>query len=449
MTLRTSSDTIESSQHDGAELQDLVERFLAATSRRNGTRLIGAKSPETLFRPSELVILEEEVRRARRQDVLGPQTQATVVIKATRLCNLRCSYCNSWGVGPGNVISFRAVLRRTLEALFGVASESIDFVWHGGEMTMLSPAFVEKMIWVQERYRPPRLRIANSLQTNGVEIAERWLDFLERAPIGVGVSIDGPRAIHDRNRRSADGAGSYDRVVANLRRLKLRGIPYGALIVVGRATLDMPIADYLDWLVENDIRHLDFLNVAPCDDDMNAGVPDPDFVPVDEFVRWLVAVDEHIEKEERWQRIRIRFVEDVTAAVKESRRPIGCYFSGTCHSNVLTINPSGSVSPCDKYVTNPTPELTRPFNTGLARTAIELGALRESLGSDQWIARDKCRWRSLCNGACPHDSQTLSMRDGGSLQACCGFGPLFDRAEAKLRPGGCGQSAIDARTKDN
>lgn len=417
---------------DDAELATLIEDFLKVTGRTNGIRLIRSRAPESLFKPSELKILEEEVARAADRPRRFEQPDATIVIKATRLCNLRCSYCNSWGEGPGNVISFRALVRRTLEGISGAATRCVDFVWHGGEMTLLRPALVEKMLWVQERFRPEGLHAINSIQTNGVNISDEWLDFLASVPIGVGVSIDGPRHIHDRSRRAADGSGSYDRVIANLRRLRARNIPFGALIVVGRATLDMAIEDYLDWLWENGIHAIDFLNVAPCDDDLQAGVPDDEFVPIDEFVRWLTQVYDRIQSDARWRDIRVRFIEDLTSAVREGRSPVGCYFSGKCFSNVVTVNPSGSVSPCDKYVTTPHDDIHKPFGTPLATAIEELSGLQPVLGSQQWVEAGTCRWRHLCRGGCPYDSQTLSIRNGGAKLACCGFGPLFDRIEENL-----------------
>jgi len=86
------------------DLAGLIEQFLEVTDRSNGTRLIGGREPEILFKPTELKILDEELRRIAEPDQPVGQPDATIVIKATRLCNLRCSYCNSWGEGPGNVI---------------------------------------------------------------------------------------------------------------------------------------------------------------------------------------------------------------------------------------------------------------------------------------------------------------------------------------------------------
>jgi len=416
-----------------AELSGLIGAFLDATDRANGVHLIRSRSADSLFKPSELRILREETDRlAGESPTPLRQPHATVVLKATRLCNLRCSYCNSWAAGPGNVIGFRGLLRRTLEAIRGAASHSLDFVWHGGEMTLLNPALVEKMIWVQEHYRPASLRVSNSIQTNGVAIGDRWLDLLSAIPISVGVSIDGPPHIHDLYRRAADGSASYDRVLAGLRALQSRNIPFGALIVVGRMTLEMEISSYLDWLLESGIHNVDFLNVAPCDDDIRAGVPDEEFVPVDEFVLWLAEVHDHLRREPRWRDIRVRFIEDITAAMEEQRSPASCYFSGKCFANVMTVNPSGSVSPCDKYVTTPASEMDQPLATGLVEAVTRLSTLQRGYGSDNWVEPDACRWRHLCRGGCPHDSQALSARLGAKL-TCCGFSPLFDRIAAQLR----------------
>lgn len=412
------------------ELATLIDQFLAVTDRGNGAALIAAKPAEAIFKPKELEILQQELARV---SATAPPTQkdATIVLKATRLCNLRCTYCNSWGEGPGHVISFRSLLRRTLESLRSAATDSVEFVWHGGEVTLINPAIIEKMLWVQQHYKPASLIVNNSLQTNALDISDEWLSFLERTPISVGVSIDGPAEIQNASRRTKEGDDSYAAVIDTLSNLHERGISFGALIVVGRATLEMPMADYLDWLIANKLFYVDFLNVAPGYSNLEDDVRDQEFVPVDEFVQWLARVFDHIYSESRWSAIRVRFIEDIIAGVRERRSPASCYFSGECFSNVLTVNPSGSLRPCDKYVTNADSKMEKSFGVHMSDAVVQLGSLRNSYGSQLWVERGRCKWHHLCKGGCPHDSQALSVRNGGTVQ-CCGFAPLFERAEAHV-----------------
>ena len=56
-----------------------------------------------------------------------------------------------------------------------------------------------------------------AVQTNGTLIDDDWCTFFLQWHAGVGVSIDGPRELHDRNRRTRSGAGTFDRTIAGIR----------------------------------------------------------------------------------------------------------------------------------------------------------------------------------------------------------------------------------------
>src|SRR4029077_20302558 len=90
----------------------------------------------------------------------------TMIMKATRLCNLRCTYCHSWREGPNETMTFPVLARATRDALRDPSARSIDFVWHGGEATLLPLSFYRKALWLQQRFRRPGQSVHNNLQTN-------------------------------------------------------------------------------------------------------------------------------------------------------------------------------------------------------------------------------------------------------------------------------------------
>jgi uncharacterized protein len=131
-------------------------------------------------------------------------------------------------------------LSRTIGQTFQYVREhrvlhEVDFIWHGGEPTVAGVPFFEKVIGLQQEFACG-VKYRNSLQTNGVLINDRWISFLKNNGFGVSVSIDGPQAINDKHRVTYNGQGSFQKVFQAITRLKQAGIPFGACMVLSKAT---------------------------------------------------------------------------------------------------------------------------------------------------------------------------------------------------------------------
>jgi len=421
-----------STEHD--KLQKIAGDFLRFSGRKYGAKMIAKLEEERLFKRSERVILHEEIARARtlKADAF-PRKSLTLVFKVTRLCSLRCEYCNSWGEGPGNVMPFRTAVRATLEALLSMNAKKISFVWHGGEVTLLSPNYIKKMLWVQERFRRKGVIIQNAIQTNAVSISDEWFNLLTAVPLSLGVSVDGPEILNDQRRRLPDGSGSSAAIERSIQRLRAEGIPFGLLIVVDRTAASYGPRFFLDWLLEIGVPYVDFLNVAPSHHEIQQEAYDSHFMPVDEFAEWLADVYRVATEDPLYKGIKIRLTEDIAQALRTGGSLVQCYFSGRCFSDVLTVNPDGSVSPCDKYVTFPNIAYGRLQERSLADVAVRGAALNDSEASFGRLSGygPKCRWQELCKGGCPHDTHVLQRYRNVDL-GCCGLQRLFDAIEQRI-----------------
>ena len=161
-------------------------------------------------------------------------THGGIIVKVTRLCNLRCSYCHDWRAS-GDIMSFRVLAHVIASAM--ATFDSVQFIWHGGETTLVPISFYKKAMALQARYLRPGCTVRNDLQTNGTRIDDEWAEFFRENQFGVGVSLDGPREIHDRQRLDAGGKPSFDRVLGGLDTLRRHGIPSSILMVVDEDTL--------------------------------------------------------------------------------------------------------------------------------------------------------------------------------------------------------------------
>src|SRR5438552_11169747 len=113
-------------------------------------------------------------------------SRAALIVKVTRRCNLRCSYCHDWR-SSGEIMSF-PVLARTISAALR-EFDSVDFIWHGGETTLVPIDFYRKAVAIQARFRRPGCVVRNSLQTNATRLDNSWGRFFKEADFAIGMSL--------------------------------------------------------------------------------------------------------------------------------------------------------------------------------------------------------------------------------------------------------------------
>jgi uncharacterized protein len=165
------------------------------------------------------------------------------------ICNLDCSYCfylekeqlypdtKHWMMRDDLLESY---IRQYIEAQ---PVDSVTFAWQGGEPTLLGAEFFEKVISIQKRYANGRA-IHNALQTNGILLNDPWGEFLARNNVLTGLSIDGPRHLHDFYRVDKGGQPTFDRVMRGLEVLKRHGVAYNTLTVVSDRNAEEPLDVY-------------------------------------------------------------------------------------------------------------------------------------------------------------------------------------------------------------
>jgi uncharacterized protein len=134
----------------------------------------------------------------------------------------------------------------------------VDFVWQGGEPTLLGVEFFRRVVQLQAPYAG-RKTITNSLQTNGTLLDDEWCRFLKQHHFMVGISLDGPREIHDRYRRDRAGNGTFDSVMRGLRLLKKHGVEFNVMACVARETAARPLDVYRFFKDEG----VEFIQFAP------------------------------------------------------------------------------------------------------------------------------------------------------------------------------------------
>src|SRR5579864_2816245 len=140
-----------------------------------------------------------------------------VVMQATPFCNINCLYCYL----PNRSSTKRMddkTLARIFEVLFAssLLSDQISIVWHAGEPLVLPIPFYEKAFQLAEQFNTRGIHVTHCFQTNGTLVNQAWCDFIRSHNVNVGVSLDGPRYIHDASRVDRVGRGTFDRALHGL-----------------------------------------------------------------------------------------------------------------------------------------------------------------------------------------------------------------------------------------
>ncbi len=164
-------------------------------------------------------------------------------------CNLRCQYC--FYLEKEALFADcepRRMSDEVLEAYIRkyIASQPpgpVQFSWQGGEPTLMGLDFYRKATELQRKYADGKV-IRNTLQTNGTLLDDEWGRFLSRGNWLVGLSLDGPREIHDEYRPDARGAGSFDAVMRGLEALRKHKVEFNVLASVTPTSAKRPLDVY-------------------------------------------------------------------------------------------------------------------------------------------------------------------------------------------------------------
>ena len=155
-------------------------------------------------------------------------------------CNLACSYCFYLEKEPllyptaeSPRMSEATLEKFVRDYLAAQPGEEVQFAWQGGEPTLMGVEFFERAVQLQRHYAAGR-RVTNALQTNGTLLDDRWGMFLAREKFLVGLSLDGPRAMHDAFRLDRSDRPTWERVMRGLKLLKKHRVEFNTLTVVHR-----------------------------------------------------------------------------------------------------------------------------------------------------------------------------------------------------------------------
>ncbi len=331
-----------------------------------------------------------------------------VIIQPTAFCNINCTYCYLPDRNNKHVIA-QSTVTKLFSELFssGWTNPEVTVLWHAGEPLAVPVAFYREAFETIERLRPkdgPRaVVVKHSFQTNGMLIDDEWCALFREWQVGIGVSIDGPRELHDAHRKTRSGTGTFDKTVAGIRRLKAANWPVHVLSVLSRASLEMP-REMLEFYISEGIDHVCF-NVEESEGD---------------YVSDLFQGAELRQRYETFLRTfwhlaradgRVRFVREIDHALPRVFRPEGV------RARNIQVEPLGMIN-VDSHgnVSSFSPELLGYKNADYADfllgnvnsqslaaiyDACLDSALLRDIRAGTEACRETCEYFSVCGGGAP------------------------------------------------
>lgn len=349
----------------------------------------------------------------------------TLIIKPTRHCNLSCTYCHDRKEGPNQVMTFRVMAQMIISVLKDPTNDVINFIWHGGEPTLLPISFYEKALLVQSRFRRPGQVILNSIQTNGTLLTPEWVKFLHNNEFSVSISLDGPAEIHNQNRPYASGQPSFDDVIRGIQLLQEYGEPMCTLTVVDESTLKLGPDRLFDFFLNMGIKNIALLAATPTNQpEVIPFSATEHYVDPKRMTNFLIGIYDKWAEHGDLQ-ISIREL-DIIRKKLSNNEDNACTLAGNCLEQFYLIEPNGDVAHCDVFFGDPRYILGNLMNEDFAniRKGYKMQALIKAYQQEQ-MRMKRCPEFSICNGSCPHQRYLSLRHNPHHKEDCCGLHDLI------------------------
>ena len=269
----------------------------------------------------------------------------TIIFKAIEKCLSNCVYCEVIKKRQNKIMSYdtlEVVFSRMNDFLVADKHESIQFTWHGGEVTLLGSDFFNRIIEIQDKLCPStKTRIYHLVQSNLLKIDIEIINAFKKLGIqSIGSSydpIDGIRGI-GKNRDSVKYKNLF---FSGVNLLNNNGMSWGVINVVHRKQLDCAV-DIYNYL-SNITRHLSFTKVYFFSEDLfNLDISQV------EYADFLGSIFPYWLKDRLKSNISVAPFDSFYDATFNNKFGLVCERSGDCAFRWIYIGPNGDTSHCGR-----------------------------------------------------------------------------------------------------
>ncbi len=359
-------------------------------------------------------------------------------------CNMDCAYCfflDKEVLYPGSKFRMsETMLEQYIRQLIESHQENtVNIAWQGGEPTLMGLEFFRRALALAEKHRRPGMTFLHTMQTNGTLVDDEWAAFFKEHDFLIGISLDGPRELHDIYRLDKGGKPTFDKVMRGVRLLQKHGVEFNVLTTVNRVNGDYPLDVYRFF---RDEVGTDWMQFIPVVERINADgltlyqegttVSERSVLP-DQFGRFLCNIfDEWVQHD-----VGRVFLQTFEATL---RNWLGmpssgmCVFNETCGTG-LAIEHNGDLYACDHFV-EPSYLLGNIEETHMLDMVASPQQLKFGADKRDSLPRYclECDVRFACHGECPKNRFILTP-DGepGLNYLCVGFKEFFHHVSFPMK----------------
>ncbi|GEM81503.1 anaerobic sulfatase maturase [Vibrio superstes] len=371
------------------------------------------------------------------------------------VCNIDCTYCYyldkkellNYSTSESKVMSDEQLETYVRQYIEAQNTPEIIFSWHGGEPTLLGVDYFKQVVLLQKKYCPEYSSITNDIQTNATLLDDEWCRFFKQHDFVVGVSIDGPEAVHNRYRTNKAGRGTFKQTMKGIELLKKHQVTFATLSCVNDVSVEHPLEVYRFL---RDVIAPSQMQFIPVVDKIDAPINgkwhtygDMSIIPVSTNL-----VSDWSVKAEQWGQFLMAIFDEWLAndfgkvfipyfdnffAVWSGQQSTMCTLSEICGKG-LAVEPNGDVYSCDHYVYEEF-KLGNFNQQSLKQLAFSqrqqtFGFAKQKSLPNQCL---ECDYKFACHGECPKNRiiQSVDGEDGLNY-LCSGWLRFFSHIDPIL-----------------
>lgn len=344
------------------------------------------------------------------------------------MCNMNCSYCFYRDETEKRKNAFCGLLsEETAETIVKKASseaeESCFFMFQGGEPTLAGIEFYKYFVSLEKKYSKPGLRFFNAIQTNGYAINEEWARFFAENSFLTGISVDGPADVHNMNRKSREGDGTFNKVMHTVDLFDKYKVDYNVLCVITSVNIKKAEKIY-NFYSKRNLGYLQFIPcLEPLGEDKTTDMYAPDEKEYGDFLvkifrLWFADL-------KKGKYVSIRHIDNFLRMFR-GLPPESCNMNGRCSVQFVT-EADGTVYPCDFYCIDgyELGNIKEKSFSELAKSDNAVRFINESLPLPEECRQ--CRFYPFCRNGCRRD-----RAENGKTLYCGAYRRFFEECGSEL-----------------
>lgn len=334
----------------------------------------------------------------------------SLILKGTNACNLRCSYCSLGKKEQVRMLGqkeMRNALFWFLEYAKTRKQYKVSIILHGGE-PFIVPAEQYRFCFQELREKYPGVEIRYSAQTNGYQLSEEHLKLIQDYKIRIGISLDGDKSIHDRQRRDVHGNPTYEKIMENIHILKKNAIPVSLLMVVTSYHQQMDFR-FFDFLAKEKIP----VKINPLYQSGEAKEHPDLAISGGGYGQFLIALFDYLIQHE--VDLHVSPLEELLHAILYEDSPRGCNFCNSCLESFLCINQKGDIYPCGRFSDNELCKIGNISEGIWAEGNERIAEIRARRNEKLPLKCFRCKYLRLCHAgcsACSYQQDSENVPDG-------------------------------------